>query len=212
MPSLRAAEPTLRRARAARGRDGPQGPRRAGRRPADRPPSRSVASAPSGAHHAQALVAGLTGTTMLSAGRRGKYLRLPARLRRCTHDPSPHERSAAAGGPGGDAPAAHPCGRCTSMVRNRRSSGSSIPGRSARSWCSIPTRVGVELPELARLGVDPDRRRARPGPVEGAAARPPPAAEAVAPRPARDRRHRQHLRRRDPAPGRDSTRCARATR
>ena len=61
-----------------------------------------------------------------------------------------------------------------------------------------PDHVDVELPELARLGVDPlaDGLDAITLQALLAGRRTP--AEAAAARPARDRRHRQHLRRRDP--------------
>ena len=64
-----------------------------------------------------------------------------------------------------------------------------------------PANAAVEVPELARLGLDPIADpftvadlRAR---LRGRRTR----IKAAAPRPARDRRHRQHLLRRDPPPG-----------
>ena len=44
---------------------------------------------------------------------------------------------------------------CCTSTTARRAVVRRSRARSARSWCSIPTNVAVELPELALLGVDP---------------------------------------------------------
>ncbi len=62
-----------------------------------------------------------------------------------------------------------------------------------------PDNVAVELPELAMLGVDPIAEPFTRADVRTDHALHRPGTQAVAARPARDRRHRQHLRRRDPA-------------
>ena len=98
----------------------------------------------------QAVIDGLTGTTVTAVTRRGKYLV-------CTLD-------------SGDAVLIHlrmsgqllltpaetpdhptPTSRCRWTAR---SCASSTPAPSVRSWCSIPPR-DVEVPELSRLGPDP---------------------------------------------------------
>ena len=104
----------------------------------------------------QALIDGLTGATITSIGRRGKYIL-------CSLDTGDalmiHLRMSGRVLVSEAGSQRRPTTRmscCTSARRRRRRScGSSTRGRSARWSCSIPTHVAAELPELAELGIDP---------------------------------------------------------
>ena len=145
---------------------------------------------------AQAVIDGLTGATIVAANRRGKYLLAAARHRRRDDDPPADERPVAGAARRG-APPPH-----THVVLHL-DGGNELRFVDPRTFGEVvvfdPTNVAVEVPELARLGVDPiaDGLDAEAAPPARAFGQPP--AQGAAARPARDRRHRQHLRRRDPA-------------
>ena len=170
--------------------------------------SRSAASGRCGGPRAQALIDGLTGATITAVGRRGKYLLVRARHRRRADDPPADERPAAA-----RARPAPPRPPHTHVVLHlagaiRREELWFVDPRTFGEMVVFdPDHVDVELPELAKLGVDPladglDAGR-RCGALAAGRAH---AAQAAAARPARDRRHRQHLLRRDPPRGRAAPR------
>ncbi len=143
----------------------------------------------------EALIHGLTDAVVLAADRRGKYLLLPLDSgdSAMIHLRMSGQVLLAAG----DAPRpAHTHVALT--LDDRREVWFVDPRTFGEMVVFDPDHVDVELPELALLGIDPiaDTVRApRPGADR---ALDPQGVEAVAPRPARDRRHRQHLRRRDP--------------
>ena len=145
---------------------------------------------------AQAVVDGLTGATIVAANRRGKYLLIPLDT---GDEMMIHLRMtgkllvATDGAP--RPPHTH--------VVMHLDDGNELWFVDPRTFGEVvvfdPTNVAVELPELALLGIDPvadgltlqQLRQLLRSRNRGA--------QAAAPRPAPDRRHRQHLRRRDPA-------------
>ena len=143
------------------------------------------------------VIDGLTGATMIAADRRGKYLlcpldtgdtvmfhlRMSGQLllgRRWRPPTGAHPRGPVAGRAG---PGAAPLRRPPHVRRGRRVRPRPRGGGAPRAG-----------PPRRRSARGRTRRRCPGCPPR----RPPHGAQAPAPRPARDRRHRQHLRRRDP--------------
>ena len=119
-------------------------------------------------------------------------------------DPPAHVGSGADCADGRPTAAPHPCGdgRWHPAPRRRpRNCGSSTLGRSAKWSCSTPITSPIELPELARLGVDPLADDLTVPTLAGLLAGRRTRMKPLLLDQHVDRRDRQHLRRRDPARG-----------
>ncbi len=145
---------------------------------------------------AQAVIDGLTGATIIAANRRGKYLLIPLDTgdEMMIHLRMTGKLLVATGGA--------PRPPHTHVVMHL-DDGNELWFVDPRTFGEVvvfdPTNVAVELPELALLGIDPIADGLTLQQLRQLAAVAQPRAQAAAPRPAPDRRHRQHLRRRDPA-------------
>ncbi len=155
-----------------------------------------------------ALIDGLTGATMTAATRRGKYLVCPLDTGDAVMIHLRMSGQLLLADPA--APRPPHTHVVMHLAPDDSHAGAELWFVDPRTFGEVvvfdPANVAVEVPELARLGLDPiadpftvadlrARLRGRPTRIK-----------AAAPRPARDRRHRQHLLRRDPAPGACPTR------
>ena len=151
----------------------------------------------------EALIDGLSGTVIAAADRRGKYLLLPLDSGDTAMIHLRMSGQVLLAPAGADRPA-------HTHVVLHLDDGHEAWFVDPRTFGEVvvfaPDRVAVELPELARLGVDPIAEQFDATVLRRAFGTDGPGAQAAVARSTCRRRDRQHLRRRDPAPFEAATR------